>query len=238
MSLQKEPRPFARNRILSALHRREYANLFAQLEPARLARGRTLYEFGAPVRHAYFLTGGMVSLLSIAQNGATTEVSMVGSEGLLGVPIILGVDAAPYRVTVQLPGTALRLGAEALRREFHRGGQLQALVLRYIHLLILQISQSASCNRFHTIEQRLCRWLLISRDRLDSDRIDLTQEALSHMLGAPRPRVTLAVGALKRVGLIRHTRGSIVILDGPRLEAASCECYKVVKGGISHLLAA
>ncbi len=238
MSSQKESRFPAVNRILAALPRQEYASLFAQLEPAQLARSKILYEFGAPVRHAYFVTSGMVSLLSIAQNGATTEVSMVGNEGLLGIPIVLGVDAAPYRVMVQLPGTALRLRAEVLRREFHRGGPLQTLVLRYIHLLLLQIAQSASCNRFHTIEQRLCRWLLISRDRIKSDRLDLTQEALSHMLGAPRSRVTLAIGALRRAGLVQHTRGSIVILDRTRLEMCACECYKVVRAGINYLRAA
>ncbi|HWS99995.1 MAG TPA: Crp/Fnr family transcriptional regulator [Pyrinomonadaceae bacterium] len=238
MPSQKESRFPAVNKILAALPRQEYAHLFAQLEPTHLARSKVLYEFGDPVRQAYFVTNGMVSLLSIAQNGATTEVSMVGNEGMLGVPIILGVDAAPYRVMVQLPGAALRLRAEVLRREFQRGGPLQALVLRYIHLLILQISQSASCNRFHTIEQRLCRWLLISRDRINSDRIDLTQEALSHMLGAPRSRVSLTVGTLKRAGLIQHARGSIVILDRTRLEMCACECYKVVTAGINYLRAA
>jgi CRP-like cAMP-binding protein len=238
MSLQKESRFLAVNRILSALPRQEYANLFAQLEPMQLARSKILYEFGAPVRHAYFVTSGMVSLLSIVQNGATTEVSMVSNEGLLGIPIILGVDTAPYRVVVQLPGTALRLRAEVLKREFQRGGLLQALVLRYIHLLLLQISQSASCNRFHTIEQRLCRWLLISRDRIKSDRIDLTQEAISHMLGAPRSRVTLAIGALKRAGLVQLNRGRIIIIDRPRLEISACECYEIVKAGINYPLAA
>lgn len=238
MSLQKESRFPAINRILAALPRQEYANLFAQLEPTRLIRSKILYEFGAPVRHAYFVTSGMVSLLSIAENGATTEVSMVSTEGLIGVPIILGVETAPYRIMVQLPGTALRLRAEVLKREFQRGGPLQTLVLRYIHQLLLQITQSASCNRFHTTEQRLCRWLLISRDRIKSDTIDLTQEAVSHMLGAPRSRVTLAMGALKRAGLVQHTRGSIIIIDRPRLELSACECYKVVKDGIQHQLAA
>jgi CRP-like cAMP-binding protein len=180
----------------------------------------------------------MLSLLSITETGRTIEVGMIGNEGMAGIPIILSSGPAPYLVMVQLPCNALRIREGALMAEFKRGGRLQELLLRYTHALLTQVAQSAACNRFHTVEQRLCRWLLVSRDRVRADTLHLTQEFLSHMLGVPRTSVTAVAGALQERGLISYRRGKITILDRPGLEDASCECYRRVREGFRHLLAA
>lgn len=232
------PRVLAQNRLLATLPRDEYARLLPLLSWVRLAQGDTLYEASGSVRYAYFPVGGMVSLLSITEDGQTVEVAMVGNEGMVGVPILLRVDESPYKVMVQIPATALRIKAEALRREWDQGGQLQFLLLRYTHTLLTQISQSAACNRFHTVEQRLCRWLLIGRDRVKSDTLELTQEIISHMLGSPRTSITAIAGTLQTAGLIRYRRGKITITDLAGLEAASCECYRIIRNGIGTFHAA
>jgi CRP-like cAMP-binding protein len=170
----------------------------------------------------------MVSLLATTENGSTTQVGMVGDEGLVGIPAVLRISKAPYQVTVQIPGRAMRVRAEILVREFAREGPLQDILLRYVHSLLCQISQSAACNRFHRIEQRLCRWLLISHDRVKADDLPLTQEALSHMLGATRTNVTKAASALKEAGLIQYRRGTIRIINRLAMENLSCECYRVI----------
>jgi CRP-like cAMP-binding protein len=226
------------NRILAALPRQEYQRLFANLELVQLARNKVLYNFGDHIQHAYFPNSGMISLLSITENGSTTEVSMVSNEGVVGIPIILGVNTSPYLVKAQISGNALRVRAELLKSEFNRGGPLHEFILRYTYTLIGQISQSAACNRFHTLEERLCRWLLISQDRVKSDTLTLTQEILSHMVGASRTNVTEAAYALKRAGLISYTRGNVHILNRQALESSACECYNVVKREILNSLAA
>lgn len=226
------------NSLLSALPRAEHERLSPHLELVRLVPGRILCHAGEPARHAYFPKGGMICLLSTTESGRTVEVAMIGSEGMAGAPIILRSEVAPYQVMVQLAGNALRVGAAPLRAEFDRGGRLQHLLLRYTHALFTQVAQSAACNRFHTVEQRLCRWLLVSRDRVQTDTIRLTQEFLSQMLGVPRSSVTAVAVALQQRGLITYGRGRIVILDRPRMEAASCECYRVVREELRHCLVA
>jgi CRP-like cAMP-binding protein len=161
---------------------------------------------------------------------------MIGNEGMAGIPIILRCEAAPYQVMVQLEGNALRIKAGTLRAEFDRGGRLQHLLLQYTHTLLTQIAQSAACNHFHTVEERLCRWLLVSRDRVQTDTIRLTQEFLSHMLGTPRSSVTAVAGALQREGLIAYYRGRITILDRRAMESASCQCYRRGREGAKRAL--
>jgi CRP-like cAMP-binding protein len=238
MSSSKGSNFVTANKILSALPPQEYAHFFSHLELVTLARGKILYDFAEPISSAFFMLSGMVSLLSITEDGSTTQVSMVGSEGVIGIPLVLRVNKAPYRMMVQIPGKAMRARAELFAREFNRGGPLQDIVLRYIHALITQIAQSAACNRFHTVEERLSRWLLISHDRIKSDTLHLTQEALSHMLGATRTNVTAAANALKKKRVIDYRRGDITIIDRKRLEAIACECYKIVTAEIDYLRAA
>jgi CRP-like cAMP-binding protein len=238
MALRKESHSSYENHLLAALTDEEYRRLSPHLELVRLPAGKILYEPGDKVRYAYFLKGGMVSLLSTTHDGRSVEVGMIGNEGLAGMPIIFGVSQAPYKIMVQLQGHAMRIKAEALRGEFKRGGHLHDLLLHYAHTLLTQIAQSAACNRFHTVEERLCRWLLVSRDRVQTDTLHLTQEFISHMMGVPRTSVTAIASGLQKEGIIRHSRGKITILDRRRLETVSCECYRLVSEEIRHLSAA
>ena len=226
------------NHILKSLTRDEYERLRPELRHVRLSPGQVLWEAGDHVRHAYFPTGGMVSLLSVTGEGSTVEVGIVGGEGLAGVSPVLCCETIPYRVVVQLPGTALRLGVSPLRREFARGGRLQELLLGYTHSLLAQVSQSASCHRFHASERRLSRWLLVTRDRSESDTLPLTQVFLAQMIGVPRTSVTAVALRLQGRGLIRYSRGRITVLDRPGLEARSCECYRVISESVRRYLAA
>lgn len=226
------------NRLLAALPREEYARLTPYLEMVKLPAGRVLCEAGGSIRYAYFLKGGMASLLSLTEDGHSVEVGMIGNEGVVGLPAILGINSVPYRIVVQLPANALRIRTEDLRAEFHRCGRLQKLLLRYLHALLTQISQSAACNRYHTMKARLCRWLLVSRDRAHTETLQLTHEFLSQMVGAPRTRITIVARDLQGAGLIRYSRGKITILDRRGLEAKSCECYRIVREQISNFLAA
>lgn len=238
MSTSKKNQILDSNQILAALPRQQYPLLFSHLEPVQLPRSKILYDFSDLISSVFFLTSGMVSLLSITEDGSTTQVSMVGNEGVVGVAAILRVNKAPYRIMVQIPGKAMRVKVEVLVKEFNRGGPLQDKLLRYLHALITQISQSAACNRFHTVKERLCRWLLISHDCVRSDTLVLTQESLSHMLGATRTNVTAAANNLKRTGLIHYRRGDIQIIDRQGLEKAACECYRIVAKEIGCLRAA
>ncbi len=179
---------------------------------------------------AYFLDTAIVSILSLAEDGTSIEVSVVGDEGLIGIPIVLRSHGLPYRVIVQAPGTAWRMKADVLRKEFDRCGPFHKVVLHYLHTLIVVLSQSGACNRFHTIQQRLCRWLLTSQDRARSNEIQSTQEFLSQVLGVNRSSASQAASALQRAGLIGYRRGRITILNRSGLEAAACECYRIVKG--------
>jgi len=230
-------KPYAvNNRLLAALPHEEYQRLQHHLEFVHLSKRRTLCEAGDPIRHAYFLNSGMGSLLGLTQGGATVEIAMVGNEGMLGLPLVLRARSTPYRIMVQIPGVALRIKADVIRAEFKRGGKLQDLLLSYTHALITQISQSAVCNRFHTMEKRLCRWLLIAHDHVDGDTFHLTQEIISYMMGTPRTGVTMAAGALQDAGLIRYKRAKITIVDRSGLEQAACECYRIVAENLRHFL--
>ena len=218
-----------RNRILAGLPRREYARIRPDLLRVSLRPGQVLYEPGVGMQSAYFLETAIVSILSLAQDGTSIEVSLVGDEGLIGMPIVLRSRGVPYRVVVQSPGIAWRMKGDVLRREVDRCQALHKLVMQYAHTLIVHLSQSSACNRFHNVKQRLSRWLLTSQDRARSSEIHSTQEFLSQMLGVNRGSASQAASALQRAGHIRYLRGKITILDRRGLEAASCECYRIVR---------
>jgi CRP-like cAMP-binding protein len=238
MPLYPLPHVPLKNQLLSALPSREYERLLPSLEMFECVPGRVLYEITDTVGHVYFPLSGMISLLAITKGGDTIEIATVGNEGVIGLPAILRTHKSPYRVIVQIRGRAIRIRANPLRGEFDRGGRLQDVLLRYTYMLLMQISQSAVCNHFHTVEQRLSRWLLVTRDRGHSNEFHLTQEVISQMLGIPRTNITMRVGALQRKGLIRCGRGKITIVDPDGLEHAACECYRMVKEEISGFLAA
>ena len=222
--------PQSNNCLLSLLPRHEYETLFRHLESVHLPTGKILYHMGDNIQYAYFLSGGQVSLLSTTEDGMTVEVAMAGNEGVIGIPVILRINISPYLAMVQIAaGRAMRVRADVLRREFDRGGKLQDLLLRYTHVLLAQISQSAICNRFHTLEERLSRWLLMANDVVKQDTFNLTQEFIAHMLGTPRTGVTMAAGALQRAGQIRYSRGRITVLNRKGLQSSSCECYKIIR---------
>ena len=224
----------AANRLLATLPRDELRRLEGQLETVRLPKGKVLYETGDPMRHAYFPLNGMVSLLAATHDGQTVEVAMVGHEGVVGLPIVLRATTAPYRVMVQISCDAVRVRSETLATEFRRCTEFQDALLRYTNSLVGQISQSAVCHRFHSVLQRLSRWLLIAHDRVEGDTIELTQEFIAHMLGIPRTGVNAAAVALGDAGLIRYRHGRITVLNRKRLEAESCECYRIVRDEIGQ----
>lgn len=221
--------PPVRNRILVGLPRKEYARILPDLVRVTLKPGQVLYEPGAVMHSAYFLETATASILSMAKDGTSVEVSQVGDEGVIGLPIILRSHGLPYRVIAQEPGVAWRMKADLFRKEFDRCDSLHKFVLHYAHTLIVQLAQSSACNQFHTIQQRLCRWLLTSQDRARSSEIKSTQELLSQMLGVNRSSASQAASALQRAGLIRYRRGRITILNRPGMEAAACECYQIIK---------
>ena len=198
--------------------------------------GETLYESGAGLGYVYFPTTFIVSLLYVLADGASAEIAVVGNEGILGVSLFMGGETTPSRAAVQSPGYGYRLPAHVLKREFSRGGSMLHLLLRYTQALITQMAQTAVCNRQHTVEQQLCRWLLLSLDRLSTDSLNMTQELIANMLGVRRQGVTEAAGNLQHAGLIRYRRGHIEVLDRPGLEKAVCECYAVVKKEFDRLL--
>jgi len=225
-----------RNGILAALPSEEFARLFPNLKPVNLNAGDVLYETGDNMRYAYFLNSGAVCLLAESSNGESIEVGSIGREGVVGVPTILRVERALFRVVVEIPGDALRVEAETLREEFHRGGKLQIWLLRYTHALFTQMSQSGICSHFHTVEQRLCRWLLVTSDRCQSESFQLTHELIAQMLGTSRSAVTMAAARLQRLGLISYCRGKVSILDRPALQMTACECYEIIKDEFDHFL--
>ena len=217
------------NRLLAALPRRDYQFLLGRLEPVTLTFGEVLYRPGEEINHVYFPTDSLVSLLTLAEGHQALEVGMVGREGMLGIPLALGVGESPMRALVQGSGTALRMTAAHFRHEFQRSEFLQREVYRYTYELMVQMAQTAACNRFHRVEARLARWLLMTRDRVRSNQFHLTQDLLGDMLGVWRVGVTKAAGALRLRKLIGYSRGKISILDGDGLEAAACQCYQIVK---------
>lgn len=224
------------NHLLASLPADVYERLRPSLEPVSFALGEVIYESGGQMTHVYFPTSSIVSLLYLMANGATAEIGVVGYEGVVGIALFLGGDTTPNRAVVQSAGHALKVEAHVLRGEFERGGEMQLLLLRYTQALLTQISQTAVCNRLHTVEQQLCRWLLLSHDRLRSDELVMTQDLISNMLGVRREGVTVAARQLKDRGLISYVRGTITLVDRTGLEAAVCECYRVVKKEYDRLL--
>jgi CRP-like cAMP-binding protein len=221
------------NRILVSLPAHEREQILAHLEPFHLEHSAVLYDLGSRIPHVYFPNSGMVSLISHTEEGETLEVGIVGFEGMVGLSVFLESEVAQYRTLVQSTGDALRMKVGTFKTDCDRLTSLQSLIRRYTQARMTQITQSAICNRFHNMEARLCRWLLQSQDCVKSDELELTQDFIAMMLGTHRPGVTLAAGILQSAGLIRYSRGHISILDRQRLEAASCECYKVIREALS-----
>lgn len=224
------------NRLLAALPDTELQRWLPQLEHVDLPLGHVLYESGATLSHVYFPTTAIVSLLYVLENGASAEIAVVGKEGIVGISLFMGGESTPNRAVVQSAGKGFRLSADALKVEFNRAGPVLHLLLRYTQALITQMSQTAVCNRHHSLDQQLCRWLLLSLDRLTGDELVMTQELISNMLGVRREGVTEAAQQLQAAGLIRYARGRITVLDRARLEQRSCECYAVVKKEYDRLL--
>ncbi|RST53083.1 Crp/Fnr family transcriptional regulator [Variovorax sp. MHTC-1] len=224
------------NHLLAALPDAELQRWLPQLEHVDLPLGHVLYESGATLSHVYFPTTAIVSLLYVLENGASAEIAVVGKEGIVGISLFMGGESTPNRAVVQSAGKGLRLSADALKAEFNRAGAVLHLLLRYTQALITQMSQTAVCNRHHSLDQQLCRWLLLSLDRLTGDELVMTQELISNMLGVRREGVTEAAQQLQAAGLIRYARGRITVLDRDRLEQRSCECYAVVKKEYDRLL--
>lgn len=225
------------NHILSALIAAGCEELDAHLEMVPMPVGRVVYESGAAMRHAYFPTSAIMSMLYIMNDGTSDEIATVGSEGFIGVQLFLGCETIPSRALVRSAGHAYRVDAAVLQREFNRSAAVQHLLLRYMQSLLAQISQTAACNRHHSINQRLCRWLLSSLDRLPSNELQTTHESIGEMLNVRRESITQELGELKSAGLIRCQRGRITVVNRPHLEARACECYKGIKREFSRLLA-
>ncbi|MDB5973320.1 MAG: transcriptional regulator, Crp/Fnr family [Nevskia sp.] len=224
------------NHLLAALPAEVQNRLFPHLQLMPLPLGKVLYESGDTLRHVYFPTDSIVSLLFVMENGASAEISVVGNEGLVGISLFMGGESTPSRAIVQSAGSAYQLPGQRLKDEFNRHGEMLLLMLRYTQSLITQMSQTAVCNRHHTVDQQLCRWLLLSLDRLPSNRLTMTQELIANMLGVRREGVTDAAGKLQKQGVIEYRRGHITVLDRTKLEALSCECYAVVKKETDRLL--
>jgi CRP-like cAMP-binding protein len=238
MALSKMPAPSdpQQNHLLAALLPAERERIYPQLRLVEMPLGKVLYESGDVLRHVYFPTDSIVSLLYVLADGASAEISVVGNEGLIGIALFMGGETTPSRAIVQSAGHAYRLVGQQLKDEFHRSGQMQLLLLRYTQALITQMAQTAVCNRHHSVDQQLCRWLLLSLDRLSSNQLTMTQELIANMLGVRREGVTEAAGKLHKLGVIRYARGQITVLDRPRLEQLCCECYAVVKTESDRLL--
>jgi len=217
------------NHILDALPAAERKRLFPHVTLVEMPLGSILYEAGGTLSHIYFPTDSIVSLLYIMKDGASAEIAVVGNEGAVGVSLFMGGETTPSRAIVQSAGSAYRLSGRRLKEEFDRHGQLLHVLLRYTQSLITQMAQTAVCNRHHSIDQQLCRWLLLSLDRLSSNRLEMTQELIANMLGVRREGVTEAAHKLQDQGVIRYRRGHITVLNRPKLEKLSCECYAVVK---------
>ncbi|HWZ63527.1 MAG TPA: Crp/Fnr family transcriptional regulator [Steroidobacteraceae bacterium] len=224
------------NHLLAALAPAERERIFPHLQLVPMPLGKVLYESGDVLRHVYFPIDSIISLLYVLADGASAEISVVGNEGLIGIALFMGGETTPSRAIVQSAGYAYRLAGQLLKDEFHRNGPMQLLLLRYTQALITQMSQTAVCNRHHSVDQQLCRWLLLSLDRLSSNQLIMTQELIANMLGVRREGVTEAAGKLHKLGIIRYARGQITVLDRQQLELLCCECYAVVKTESDRLL--
>jgi CRP-like cAMP-binding protein len=224
------------NHLLAALPASEFERIAPHLELVPLKLGEVLYESGGQLKHVYFPTNSIVSLLYVMLDGASAEIAVVGNEGILGISLFMGGETTPSRAVVQSEGVGYRLPAQLLKQEFNRAGPMMHLLLRYTQALITQMSQTAVCNRHHSVDQQLCRWLLLSLDRLTSDELKMTQELIANMLGVRREGVTDAAGKLRDAGIIEYSRGHIKVLDRSKLEQQVCECYAVVKLEFDRLL--
>ena len=224
------------NYLLNVLTEEEKKRIFPHLEIFELPLGKVLYESGGKLNHVYFPTTAIVSLLSLMENGSSAEIAIVGNEGVVGIALFMGGETMPNRAVVQSEGYAFRLKDHILKQEFDRSIDFQHLLLRYTMAFLAQMAQTAVCNRHHSIDQQLCRWLLLSLDRLPSNKLSMTQELIANMLGVRREGVTEAAGKLQRAGLIEYNRGHITVLDRPGLEARVCECYGVVRDEFARLL--
>lgn len=224
------------NHIVAALPTAEFERLAPHLELVAMPLGEVLYESGGRLQHVYFPTTAIVSLQYIMESGASAEIAGVGNEGILGISLFMGGETTPSRGVVQSAGFGYRLKAKLLKEEFDRAGPVMHLLLRYTQALITQMAQTAVCNRHHSVDQQLCRWLLLSLDRLPSNELVMTQELIANMLGVRREGVTEAAGKLQSAGLIHYSRGRITVADRPGLEARACECYRVVKTEFDRLL--
>ena len=225
-----------RNRILGALPDEEFGRIASHLNYVTFEIDEIIYLSDDPIEYVYLLESGLVSLLSTTESGSTIEVAMLGQEGLVGLPVILKNRVIPYEVKVRLRSEAFKIKAEIFQGEFDKGQVLHEFVLRYLNVMITQISQSSICNRFHTIEQTLSRWLLTVHDHVNANTFNLTQQVIAQALGVPRTGVTVAAGTLQTGGAIRYSRGKIVILDRVRLESHSCECYRIMRDELDHFL--
>ena len=224
------------NYLLASLPDEACARLFPHFELVEMPLGKVLYESGNRLQHVYFPANCIVSLLYVMEDGASAEIAVVGNEGVIGIALFMGGETTPSRALVQSAGYAYRLKGQLLKDEFNRSGELQHLLLRYTQALLTQMAQTAVCNRHHSVDQQLCRWLLLSLDRLSTNTLRMTQELIANMLGVRREGVTEAAGKLQAAGLIHYTRGQIAVLDRPRLESRACECYSVVKKEFDRLL--
>jgi len=236
MPVVPEPQIPQTNGLLAVLPAAERERLFPHLEPLSLVLGDVLYESGSRQDYVYFPTSSIVSLLYVMEDGASAEIAIVGNEGMVGVSLFMGGETTPSRAIVQSAGAAFRLSGQLLKREFTRAGPMQHLLLRYTQALLTQMAQTAVCNRHHSVDQQLCRWLLLSLDRLPSNKLTMTQELIANMLGVRREGVTEAAGKLQSAGLIHYSRGHITVLNRSGLEARACECYEVVKRESDRLL--
>ena len=224
------------NRLLAALPEENYQALVPLLEPVPLPLGMALYESGGAQSYVYFPTSSIVSLLYVLEDGSSAEIAVTGCEGLVGIALFMGGETTPSRAVVQSAGHGYRIKAAALKKEFEAAGALQLLLLRFTQALITQMTQTAVCNRHHAVDQQLCRWLLLSLDRLPANELVMTQDLIANMLGVRREGVTEAAGKLQNEGIIRYSRGHITVVDRPKLEARVCECYAVVKKEYDRLL--
>jgi CRP-like cAMP-binding protein len=234
--LLPERHPPQKNHLLAALSGDVQARLFPYLEWVDMPLGKVLYESGDVMRYVYFPADCIVSLLYVMENGASAEILIVGNEGMVGVSLFMGGESTPSRAVIQSAGSGFRLPEQRLKEEFNRHSSLMFLLLRYTQSLITQMSQTAVCNRHHSVDQQLCRWLLMSLDRLSGNQLTMTQELIANMLGVRREGVTEAAGRLQRRGVIEYSRGHITVLDRPKLESLCCECYAVVKRETDRLL--
>lgn len=225
-----------RNQLLAALPDAEWQRWQPQLEWVAMPLGEVMYESGRTLSHVYFPTTAIISLLYVMEDGASAEIAVVGHEGVVGISLFMGGESTPSRAVVQSAGQGWRLKAGAVKEEFNRSGPVMHLLLRYTQALITQMAQTAVCNRHHALDQQLCRWLLLSLDRLEGNQLVMTQELIANMLGVRREGVTEAALRLQQLGLIRYARGRITVLDRPGLEARTCECYAVVKKEYDRLL--